>query len=183
VQAVPDDRLADVLAPYRSDTTLVRRAAVGRDDRGIVHLAAETAFGPAAHRPGATTLDPSEANILYNQMLYVGLGECVARGLHPLLAPWDWATFRRRQLPDVLILQFSLTLPPRGLVRAGLRGTLRFPSMERKRNLLLIHTEATFLDADAEGHARVVVAIVDTPPALPELPPPDAFPPVPPAAP
>ena len=167
-EPVPPQHLAEVLSPYRSASTHVQRAAVRVPAPGQVELSADLTFADYPHRITERSLDAAEANIAYNQMLYLALGEAVARSLHPVFDGWTWADYRRKQLPNVLILAFRFERgQPAPRARERIEGHLLFESLERKRSLILVQSKARFIDPGGpESRCAVTVAIVDEAPAI-----------------
>lgn len=168
--AVPPARQAELLSPYREASTHVVAATVGREADGVLALHADLHFGASAHRRAAgEAIDGIEANIAYNQMLYLGLGEAVAGGLDPVFDGWSWELYRQRQLPNVLILAFEFCRSAPAPARGEVRGVLRFESFVRKRTLILVETRASLRDArGGVATCDVTVGIVDEAPTRPE---------------
>ena len=103
-----------------------------------------------------------EFNICYNQLAYVLLGQCVISGLLPELEIATFDEYRRRQLPDFLILRlkssFRQAIDPRAFT-----GTVSVRSAKRKMSMLMLDTAVRFSDArGGSSEGEVLLGVIDS---------------------
>lgn len=151
------DLLWDVLQPYADDCKYVKGGTVRRHGDAVI-LDAQLSIGPSCYLLEPEPFQPAEFNICYNQMLYLVLAQGVVSGLYPELAVWDYAEFKRHQLPDVLILDFLCHFGEPPVRRDAFRGSLTVEKVILKRTLTLLKTSCEFTD-DHDGYAEGVVTI------------------------
>ncbi len=107
-------------------------------------------------------LNAVEFNITYNQLLYAALTGAVQHGLIAELAHWDLDEWWRRQLPDVLIVDYHARFR-RAMDGRAFRGCVELRQVVPKphKRLVMLRTACQMQD-DAGGHsgADVLVALV-----------------------
>jgi len=164
--------LERVLQPYRSNCRYVlgatlehpgdRRPPRPDDPQSWVAVHGPCAIPASCYIDDTGHFNAVELNITYNQLLYAGLAGIVRHRLLAELQPWDLDVFWRKQLPDVLIVEyharFKRPLDPRRFSgRFEVREVL--PKPHKRMVLLRTSCEAR---SDDGGHAAadVVIALV-----------------------
>ncbi len=103
-----------------------------------------------------------EFNICYNQLVYVLLGYCVDNALLEEFAEFDIESYFRRQLPDILIVNFSSSFK-RPINGVQFSGGLAINRIAKRKGLIMVKTTCHFYD-DNDGHSdgEITLAIVNT---------------------
>ena len=166
-----------VLQPYKPNARYVHRAALTKEGDGStprlaapeswIRLEGACGFREPCYIEATGHLNAVEANITYNQMLYLALAEVVRQRLLPELQHWTLDDFFRAQLPDVLIATYRANFR-RPLRSAQYEGWFSFVDVEPKphRQLLLLHTRAGLHDAGGgECSIDATIALVHWQPA------------------
>ena len=106
---VTDEVRSRVLSPYKAEATYLLRAAVDPSPReeALVSANGEFTIPFSCYIADTGHFNAVEFNICYNQLAYVLLGQCVISGLLPELEIATFEEYRRRQLPDFLILRLK----------------------------------------------------------------------------
>jgi hypothetical protein len=172
-----DELRARVLAAYRPIARYVHRAALTRAGNGgsprLVDPSSWLRIDGACGFTEPCYIEPTghfnavEANITFNQLLYLALAECVRLQLIPELRHWQLDDFFRAQLPDVLIADYGAHFR-RPMQCAEYDGWLTFADVRGKaqRRLLLLQTRAGFHDRfGGECAVEATIAIVNWQPA------------------
>jgi FcoT-like thioesterase domain len=102
-----------------------------------------------------------EFNICYNQLMYVLMAQCVLSDLLSPFSRWTFEEFLRRQLPDVLILDFASRFR-RPMRPSAFRGSIDFMDSIERRGMVFVNTRCSFED-DHGGYCegKVTLTIVD----------------------
>ncbi len=162
--AVAGEVVEQVLSPYKREAVYLRSATVDPNprDREVVAAHAEFTIPESCYIADTGHFNAVEFNICYNQLAYVLLGQCVISSLLPALEISSFEEYRRRQLPDFLILRlessFRQAIDPRGF-----RGTVAVRSTRRKMSMLLIDTAVRFSDAHGgTSEGAVLLGVIDS---------------------
>lgn len=162
--AVADEVLSRVLSPYKPEATYLLRASVDPASREDVLVSARGEFSIPFSCYIADTghFNAVEFNICYNQLAYVLLGQCVISGLLPPLEIPTFEEYRRRQLPDFLILRlkssFRQAIDPRAFA-----GTVAVRSAKRKMSMLMLDTVVVFTDGHGgSSEGEVLLGVIDS---------------------
>lgn len=149
---------AHVLQPYRPEARYVRHATLTQPGNGgTPKLAAPESwlrvdgscgFAAPCYIEATGHLNAVEANITYNQLLYLTLAEAVRTQLLPELRHWTLDDFFRAQLPDVLIADYRAQFR-RPMRSAAYHAWFTIVDVLPKpqRRLLLLQTRAGLHDA------------------------------------
>lgn len=156
--------LSAILSPYKPEATYLSRAwvdPVARDD-AVVSARGDFSIPASCYIADTGHFNAVEFNICYNQLAYVLLGQCVLSSLLPALEIATFPEYRRRQLPDFLILRlesaFRQAIDPRGF-----EGTVAVRSTKRKLSMLLIDTAVRFSDArGGSSEGSVLLGVIDS---------------------
>ncbi|SET88115.1 FcoT family thioesterase [Stigmatella erecta] len=108
-----------------------------------------------------------EFNICYNQLAYYLLATCASRQLEPL-ASWSIEEYRRRQLSDFLIVQFSSSFR-RQMKSAHFTGRVEISKVMSRGKSMFLKTYCRFEDGHggmSEGEPLIAITgESDAPPA------------------
>jgi hypothetical protein len=147
-----------VLQPYKPNARYVHRCTLAQPGNGTtprasvpeswIRVEGSCGFDEPCYIDATGHLNAVEANITYNQLLYLALAEAVRAGLLPELRHWTLDEFFRAQLPDVLIATYHANVR-RPMKSARYDGWFSIVDVQPKvhRKLLLLHTRAGFHDA------------------------------------
>ena len=160
---VAGDLLARVLTPYKPGCKYLRSAIV---EQGASEQDSPTLIRGRLSIPESCYIDDTghfnsvEFNLCYNQLVYVLMAQAVVDDLLPAFESWTLDEYLARQLPDVLIHDFSSKFH-RPMRVDDFEGTVEITSAVPRRKFTLVHTRCTFRD-DAGGHSHgdVSLAIV-----------------------
>lgn len=170
---IVDGALLDsVLTPYKLDCRYLKQAIVevGGPDGTVATIRGELGIPHSCYIDDTGHFNSVEFNICYNQLVYVLMAQLVVSEVTPYFAAMSLGEYLERQLPDVLIHDFSSKFKrPLDMRRFGGRVTIR--TTAKRSRFLFVRTECEFAD-DAGGAARgdVTLAIVDRPAATVESP-------------
>lgn len=166
-RTVPQSILDEVLSPYKSHCRYLKSAVV--ETPATAPAAGE---GPSVWARGEFKIPESwyiddtghfnsiEFNLCYNQLVYVLIGESARNGLLPSLA-MDYAEFRKRQLPDVLIVEFQSTFR-KAMDSRSFRGTVAIERLQSRSRMHMLKTHCEFEDAEGGfSEGNVLLAIVN----------------------
>ena len=187
---VEDDLLQRVLAPYKDHCRYLERATVvsamdppatgappangslqrGRwgDGEPLVWIEGELAIPASCYIEDTGHFNSVEFNLCYNQLVYTLMAQCVVSELLPPFSAMTLEEYLARQLPDVLIHEFSSKFS-RPMDMRAFRGRVTITSAGDRKRFLLVHTTCQF-DDDRGGHSHgeVTLAIVQRSAAVPE---------------
>ncbi len=168
---VEPDLLASILAPYRPECRYLRSAVVDvphvqpddftLDPVALARASGEFSIPESCYIDATGHFNSVEFNICYNQLVYVLMAQCVVSKLVPSLSDMTIDEYRRRQLPDVLIHEFSSVFK-RQLSPDRFVGEVRIDHVSSRGRFIFLRTSCRFRD-DAGGLAQgeVTLAIVD----------------------
>ena len=160
---VDPEMQARVLRPYKPDCRYLKRSTVEIPEAGADHLVrlhGELAIERSCYIDETGHFNSVEFNLCYNQLVYTLMAQCVASSLLPAFASMTLSEYFARQLPDVLIHEFSSKFR-RPLNSRAFRGTVSIVEAHDRRKFLVCATHCTFED-DQGGLAQgeVTLAIV-----------------------
>ncbi len=145
---VEPELLATVLKPYREHCRYLKRATVEVQDEESGRLAlARGEF----EIPGSWYIDDTghfnsiEFNLCYNQIIYTLIAQCVKSRLVPELARMTLEEYWLRQLPDVLIVEFTSTFR-KAMDSRSFTGWVSIDRVSDRKKLLLLKTHCEFDD-------------------------------------
>lgn len=164
--------LERLLQPYRDNCRYVfeaslthardKRAPRLEDPESWVTLHGRCGVGGSCYIDDTGHFNAVEFNITYNQLLYAGLAGAVQHGLLPELRHWDLEEYWRRQLPDVLIVDYHVRFP-RPMRAHAFTGRFEIREVVPKphKQLLLLRTGCR-MDGERGGYseADVLIALV-----------------------
>jgi hypothetical protein len=167
--AVESQLLERVLAPYKPHCRYLQSAVWEAGPAGSDYAAR---LSGALSIPSSCYIDDTghfnsvEFNICYNQLMYVLMAQCVVSQLLSPFSRWTYAEFLRRQLPDVLILDFASRFR-RPMRPTAFRGSIDFMDTIERRGMVFVNTRCSFED-DGGGYCegKVTLTIVDAQKAM-----------------
>ena len=160
---VPADLLARVLEPYKPHCRYLDRAGVtvAGELGSVARIDGELAIGSSCYIDDTGHFNSVEFNLCYNQLVYVLIAELVRTGDLPALPGLSLEEYFERQLPDVLIHDFSSKFR-RPMRTDAFRGTVELLDATRRSHFALLHTRVAFEDdGGGSSHGAVSLAIVD----------------------
>lgn len=103
-----------------------------------------------------------EFNICYNQLMYYTIAKAVKEQAAQMFTTWDMEAYWRRQLPDILIVDFKSSFK-RPLNSKRFYGQIEFVSSRSIKRFQYINTLIRFTD-DEKGHCEgaVKLAIINS---------------------
>ena len=158
-----------VLSVYAANARYVHHAVLARAGNGTtpredaeaswIRVDGSCGFDAPCYIVPTGHFNAVEANITFNQLLYLGIAEIVRGGLVAELRHWTLDDFFRAQLPDVLIATYHAEFR-RPMRSAQYRGWIAFTGAQAKahRSMLLLQTRCGFGDA-AGGECAVAATI------------------------
>lgn len=167
LQPVDPALFAEMLAPYKPHCRYLLEAQVERkaDELLLAHdgtAAICRAIGRFAipepcYIDATGHLNAVEVNICYNQLLYVILGQAIAKGLVPELGVFTLEQYRERRLPDVLIYHVDVRFL-QVIDSSAFQGELAITRATDTKRSIKLETHLCFWDANG-GAARGNISI------------------------
>lgn len=162
---VRDALLQRILIPYKDHCKYLKSArllAVAADQDECVRIQGDFSIPESCYIASTGHFNSVEFNICYNQLVYVLLGHCIEQGLCPELGEFDLESYFRRQLPDILIVNFASTFK-RPIHSPAFQAELVIRRFVRRGELMMIKTACWFYDGrGGRAEGEVTLAIVDT---------------------
>lgn len=162
-EALPEEFVRSILSPYEAkgcvyvdeewiESDLVEGLPPASAIGGAVRGRARFSISTSCYIDDTGHFNAVEFNICYNQIAYVFLAHCARRKLLTGMEEIDLPTYRRLQLPGILISRISSSfrwaIDPRRF-----EGEVVLDSIEPRRNYWSLETSVRFFDAK-EGHAE-----------------------------
>ena len=163
VEISAEDRAA-ILSPYKPETTYVRRAFAEptRDGQTLVRAHGDFGIAESCYIADTGHFNAVEFNICYNQLAYLVLGQSVRSGWLPEMGIDSFEEYRRRQLPDFLIVRLESEFR-RAIDARAFKGTVGVRSVRARKTLMLIDTEVSFSDErGGRADGKVLLGVVDS---------------------
>lgn len=105
-------------------------------------------------------LNAVEVNICYNQLLYVILGQAVAKGLVPELGCLTLEQYKARRLPDVLIYHVDVRFL-KVIDSSAFSGELAITRAVDSKRSIKLETHLCFWDAaGGDAHGNISIAVL-----------------------
>ncbi len=136
--------LQEVLQPYRPNCRYLLRAERVPSAAPLVAVRGEFSIPESCYIADTGHFNAVEFNICYNQLAYFLMATCVHHRLAPL-ASWSMEEYRRRQLSDFLIVQFSSTFR-RQMAAQHFTGVVELREVRPRSKALFIQTYCRFED-------------------------------------
>ena len=160
----------EMLAPYKPHCRYLLEATVESpgDEPLLAHDGTATllrargtyAIPEPCYIDSTGHLNAVEVNICYNQLLYVILGQAVARGLVPELGVFSLDHYRERRLPDVLIYHVDVRFR-QVIDSSSFQGELSITRATDAKRSVKLETHLCFWDADGgEASGDISIAIL-----------------------
>ena len=165
--AIESEFIDAVLAPYRPECKYLKSAYWERGGRhsngktsGLLGLHGTCAIGKPFYIKDTGHFNAVEFNLCYNQLMYCLVAVCARHKLLDVFSGWDFSEFQLRQLPDMVIAEFSSTFhkPMRSESFEG-RIDIVQASITRQGSIVL-PTTCSFNDHNggkAEGKVMMVI--------------------------
>lgn len=157
--------LQTVLEPYHHHCRYLQQATVHTgpehaSSSAIVSATGEFAIAESCYITDTGHFNAVEFNLCYNQLAYVLLGQCIAEKLLEPLNHWTSAQFDQYQLSNYLIVRFSSSFRSPMSAR-HFHGQVSVTSASRRRNLVMLKTEARFWTDSGRSEGEVTLAVLD----------------------
>jgi len=167
---VSEALLGEVLTPYKPHCRYLKRAwvVVCRPDRfnssrseAHISIRGEFAIRESCYIADTGHFNAVEFNICYNQLAYTLLATCVEQKLMRELASWSLDEYRRRQLSDFLIVNFSSEFRT-SMQSDRFEGLVSIDKSMTRRDTILIKTSSQFQDGRGGfSRGQAFIAIVN----------------------
>lgn len=160
---VAADLLAAVLAPYKPHCRYLHQAVVEvpGGEGPLVLARGEFGIPESCYIDDTGHFNSVEFNLCYNQLVYTLMAQCVAADLLPAFSAWTVDEYLARQLPDVLIHEFSSKFK-RPMDMRRFTGEVAIAEARDRRRFLFLRTTCRFWDeAGGESEGEISLAIVD----------------------
>ncbi|KAB1162135.1 FcoT family thioesterase [Micromonospora sp. DT46] len=158
--------LSDVLRPYARPKTQYLKSATVTVANGLASAEGEFAIPYPCYIDDTGHLNSVEVNICFNQLMYYLIAKCVQDRAVPALAAWTMEDYWAKQLPDMLIANFTSRFR-RPIDSSSFHGEVSFAEFsERNRSkpVQIIDMPWRFWDTQggvADGEVRM--ALVNPP--------------------
>lgn len=169
-EIVDAELIRAILEPYKENCKYLKKVFVdpgsgpdGDDTAsGVISARGEFAIPESCYIRDTGHFNSVEFNICYNQFVYVLLAYCVEHKLLDAMKDMDLETYKRRQLPDILIVEFASRFK-KPVNSIYFYGKLTIRKVTVKRSIIFVKTECSFHD-DNKGRSEgeVLLAIVDS---------------------
>lgn len=163
--AVSDSTLETVLTPYKLHCRYLQSATVEMPSNSTSLLKAHGRFSipESCYIADTGHFNAVEFNICYNQLTYCLLAQAIDNQLLNVLRPWSLSEFKRRQLSDFLIVDFSSTFR-QPLNARQFDGWVEInKATVRQRNIFMKTSCAFKDDSGATSHGGAVIVILNEP--------------------
>jgi hypothetical protein len=161
---------ARVLAPYKPHCRYLTRSIVELPEPGadhLVRLRGELGISSSCYIDETGHFNSVEFNLCYNQMIYTLMAQCVASSLLSAFHAMTLEDYFARQLPDVLIHEFSSKFR-RPLNARVFTGTVSIVEAQDRHRFIVLGTHCTFEDGlGGTAQGDVSLAIVNREALLP----------------
>lgn len=168
--AVSPELQARVLAPYKPHCRYLLRSVVELPEPGadhLVRLRGELSIPSSCYIDETGHFNSVEFNICYNQLVYTLMAQCVESSLIPAFGAMTLREYFARQLPDVLIHEFSSKFR-RPLNSRAFTGTVSILEAQDRRKFVIVATHCSFDDGlGGTAQGDVSLAIVNRDGAAP----------------
>ncbi|MBT3017498.1 MAG: FcoT family thioesterase [Candidatus Thiodiazotropha endolucinida] len=154
-----------VLVPYKHNCKYLKLADVIREDdpqeQDKVTGVCEFVIDESCYIDDTGHFNSVEFNICYNQMMYYVIAKSVKEGLMRSFGNWALSDFWKKQLPDILIVDFKSSFR-KSINARKFYGEIMFTNIRMRKGLMYINTECRYWD-DNNGicSGEVVLAIVN----------------------
>ncbi len=156
----------DILSPYKPHcrylkSAVVETPAAGAPDAPVAWARGRFEIPESWYIDETGHFNSIEFNLCYNQLVYVLLGQGVRDRLLPELAGWTYEEYRRRQLPDVLIVEFQSSFR-KAMDSRAFTGLVTIDRINSRSRMHLVKTRCEFQDRE-EGFSKgeITLAIVN----------------------
>lgn len=156
------------LAPYKEDCRYLKRAEFqyldGAVDRPATEqswlISGDFAIPESCYIDDTGHFNSVEFNICYNQLFYIMIAYLVEHRLLKVMSDWDLEVFKRRQLSDFLITNFSSKFK-QPINSDSFQGELSIDRCFARRDLILLKTSCAFFDQNGRAEGEVTIAILN----------------------
>lgn len=162
-EAINPDLLESVLLPYKEHCKYLKKMSVAGESPGLITATGEFSIPDSCYIDDTGHFNSVEFHICYNQFIYVLLAYCVEHNLFGAMGGMDMEEYRRRQLPDILLAQFSTSFKRPILHADRFTGTLTIKRVSARGKTIFVKTYCTFHD-DAGGFSEgeMLLAILES---------------------
>ncbi|NEQ25823.1 MAG: hypothetical protein F6K28_43565, partial [Microcoleus sp. SIO2G3] len=154
------------LAPYKEDCRYLKRAQFQHLDNATSHsefpwlISGNFAIPESCYIDDTGHFNSVEFNICYNQLFYIMIAYLVENKLLRAMSDWDLEVFKRRQLSDFLITNFSSKFK-QPINSDSFQGELSIDRCSARRDLILLKTSCAFFDQNGRSEGEVTIAILN----------------------
>lgn len=143
---IPPAEIEEILSPYW--VQLLRRSTLSREKDGIIlrsHLGATQPW----YCDLTGHMNAVEFNLIFNQMMYIAIGQSIDWGWIPELEGYDKNYFMKKYWPDFLITKISSQFKA-PLDVSSLYGTMRIKAIKKSSRHIFFELDLTAKPAEGE---------------------------------
>jgi hypothetical protein len=171
--AVDRDLLTSIMSPYKEHCKYLKKVyiesqpapqGIGRDRRapGLVTATGEFSIPESCYIDDTGHFNSVEFHICYNQLIYVLLAYCVEHKLLDALKDMNLEEYRRRQLPDILLVDFETSFKRPIMNPHFFHGRLTIMKTAVRARTIFIRSYCCFYDSsNGFSEGVMLLAIVD----------------------
>lgn len=171
VDDVSQDLLDVFLEPYKENCKYLKKAQFqepeqshlikksNSNNQGLWFIQADLSISESCYIADTGHFNSVEFNICYNQLFYILIAYLVKNNLLEVMKDWDLETYKRRQLSDFLIVNFSSTFK-KPINSRNFQGTLSINKYSARSNLIMLKTSCAFYDNNggwSEGDVTIAI--------------------------
>ncbi|MEC4812890.1 MAG: FcoT family thioesterase [Scytonema sp. PMC 1069.18] len=171
VDNVSQDLLDVFLEPYKENCKYLKKAQFqepeqshlikksNRENQGLWFIKADFSIPESCYIDDTGHFNSVEFNICYNQLFYILIAYLVKNNLLDVMKNWNLKTYKRRQLNDFLIVNFSSAFK-KPINSRKFQGTLSINRCSTRSNLIILKTSCAFYDDNggwSEGDVTIAV--------------------------
>ncbi|MBP5971286.1 hypothetical protein HW132_00690 [Brasilonema sp. CT11] len=176
VDDVSQDLLDVFLEPYKENCKYLKKAQFqdketsrlikksNSENQGLWFIQADFSIPESCYIADTGHFNSVEFNICYNQLFYILIAYLVKNHLLEVMKDWNLETYKRRQLSDFLIVNFSSTFK-KPINSRNFQGTLSINKYSARSKLIMLKTSCTFYDNNGGwSEGDVTIAILNSQP-------------------
>lgn len=177
VEEVEPNLLVTIMAPYKKNCKYLKSVRIVSEDEqrfsnghkhspvGLVTAKGEFSISDSCYIDDTGHFNSVEFHICYNQFIYVLLAYCVENRLLDAMKFMDLDEYKQRQLPDILLAEFSTSFKRPIKDSGNFHGMLTIRRAVMRGTTIFIKSHCTFYD-DHNGFSEgdMLLAIVDNSP-------------------
>lgn len=173
---VNSDLFVTIMSPYKDHCKYLKHVSIVDDEQpflngrnghhrspGLITAKGRFSIPDSCYIDDTGHFNSVEFHICYNQFIYVLLAHCVEHKLLDVINFMDLEEFKRRQLPDILLAEFTTSFKRPIRNSDYFHGLLTIKKTAVRRKTIFIKSHCSFFD-DQDGFSEgdMLLAIVDS---------------------